>query len=213
MWQFFSDNGDQVKMLFVQHIQLCALALGIALVVALPIGVLISRYRFLYVPIIGLFGAVYTIPSLALFSLLVPFVGLGTTPALIALVVYAQFILIRNIVTGLRGVDTAVVEAARGMGMSALQILLRVEFPLALPVVVAGLRIATVTVIAVATVATYISAGGLGDLLREGVQLTANLQQRELEAATLALAVLAIGADLILRLFETLATRLAGRAT
>lgn len=213
MWEFFANNGDEVKTLFVQHIQLCASALGIALIISVPIGVLISRYRFLYVPIIGLFGAIYTIPSLALFSLLVPFVGLGATPALIALVVYAQFILIRNIVTGLRSVDEAIIESARGMGMSPFQILLRVEFPLALPVIVAGLRIATVTVIAVATVATYISAGGLGDLLRQGVQLTATLQQAELEAATLALAVLAVGADLILRLFEALATRLAGRAS
>ncbi|HKC74956.1 MAG TPA: ABC transporter permease, partial [Chloroflexota bacterium] len=169
MIAYLQQHQGYVWQLTLLHLALCGEALGIALLIALPLGILISRYHALYVPIIGSFGAIYTIPSLALFALLVPQFGLTQVTALIALVVYAQFILIRNVATGLRGVDRAVIEAAAGMGMSPAQVLWKVELPLALPVIVAGLRIATVTVIAVATIATYISVHELGDILSEGV--------------------------------------------
>ncbi|HWE60489.1 MAG TPA: ABC transporter permease, partial [Chloroflexota bacterium] len=166
---YLLDHRDQVLTLFIQHLQLAGTALGISLLIALPLGILISRYPHLYVPVIGVLGAIYTIPSLALLALLVPFVGIGQEPAHIALVAYAQLILVRNIVTGIRGVDAAVIEAAFGMGMSPFQVLWRIELPLALPVIIAGVRIATIAIIGIGTVAAYIDAGGLGTLLFEGV--------------------------------------------
>ncbi len=208
MIDYLRTHQDTVLSLFAQHVQLAATALGIAILIALPLGLLVARYSYLYTPIMGLLGAAYTVPSLALFAVLIPFVGIGFTNALIALVIYAQFILVRNVVTGLRGVDPAVIEAARGMGMNSLQILWRVELPLALPVIVAGVRIATVTVIGVAAIATYIAAGGLGDLLSHGVS---NSYNEEIEAGVLAIVALALLADLILRLIERTAARRSGR--
>jgi len=211
MIDYLQNHQADVWQLFLQHVVLCGAALGLALLIALPLGVLIARYTALYTPVMGLLGALYTIPSLALFALLVPLTHIGTMPALIALVIYAQFILVRNVVAGLRGVEPATVEAARGMGMSAWQVLWRVEMPLALPVLVAGLRIATVTVIAVASVATYVAAGGLGDLLSEGVN-KGPVGEGEIEAGALAIGALAIMADIILRIFEALSARWSGRA-
>lgn len=209
MIAYLQQHLGDVWQLFLLHIEICTEALAIALVIALPLGILVARYRPLYVPIIGLFGAIYTIPSLALFALLVPPFGITQVTALIALVVYAQFILIRNVAAGLRSVDRAVIEAAAGMGMSPLQVLWKVELPLALPVIVAGLRIATVTVIAVATIATFISVHDLGDILSEGVSKGDN---GEIEAGALAVGVLAVAADLLLRVLESWSARYSGRA-
>ena len=209
MIDYLRNHEGTVLALFAQHIQLSGTALGIAILIALPLGLLIARYTFLYTPIMGLLGAAYTVPSLALFAILVPIVGIGFTNALIALVIYAQFVLVRNVATGLRGVDPAIIEAARGMGMSGAQILWRVELPLALPVIVAGVRIATVTVIGVTAIATYIAAGGLGNLLSEGVSSAYN---EEIEAGVLAIIALALLADIILRIIETAAARRSGRA-
>ncbi len=205
------DNQATIEQAFVQHLQLCGLSLLISFIIAIPIGILLSRYRRLYTPIMGILGAIYTIPSIALFLLLVPFVGIGELPAIIGLVIYAQFILVRNIITGLSGVDPAIIEAARGMGMNSLQILWRIELPLALPVIIAGVRIATVTTIAVATIAFSVSAGGLGSILVSGVGKIQNLAVGEIEAGALALVLLAIAADLILRAVEYAAGRAAGR--
>jgi len=209
MIAYLRDHIDAVLSLFAQHVQLAGSALGIAILIAFPLGLLVARYTRLYTPVMGVLGAAYTIPSLALFAILVPIVGIGFRNALIALVIYAQFILVRNVAVGLRGVDPAVLEAARGMGMNAAQILWCIELPLALPVIVAGVRIATVTVIGVTAIATYIAAGGLGNLLSEGVS---NSYNEEIEAGVLAIVVLALLADLLLRAIEYLAIRASGRA-
>ena len=206
---YLLDHRDEVLTLFIQHLQLSGTALGIALLIALPAGILISRYQRLYVPVIGTLGAIYTIPSLALLALLVPYVGIGREPAVIALVAYAQLILVRNIVTGLRGVDAAVIEAAFGMGMSPFQVLARVELPLALPVIIAGVRIATVAIIGIGTVAAYVDAGGLGTLLFEGVSQD---YTAPVVAGAIAIGALAIAADLILRILEWAAERATGGA-
>jgi len=128
----------------------------------------------------------------------------------VALVAYAQLILVRNTVTGIRGVDPSVVEAARGMGMSRFQILRKVELPLALPVIIAGVRIATIAIIGIGTVAAYVDAGGLGTLLFNGVSQD---DPRQIEAGALAIAVLAIAVDLVLRLVEWTAQSLTGGTT
>ncbi|MDB5075442.1 MAG: transporter permease [Chloroflexi bacterium] len=204
---YIQAHQDQVLQLFLQHLQLAGTALGLALLIAFPVSIVIARYQHLYGPVIGVLDAIYTIPSLALLALLVPIIGIGRTPALIALVAYAQLILVRNIVTGLRGVSPAVVEAATGLGMNEAQALWRVRLPLALPVIIAGLRIATVAVIGIGTVAAFVDAGGLGTLLFNGVSQN---DPAQIEAGALAIAVLAIMADLLLRLVEWWAGRAAG---
>lgn len=160
---------DRVLELTRQHLVITALALTIALVIAIPLGIILARRRGLDTPILGALGVIYTIPSLALFAFLVPPFGLGLLPATLALVAYVQFILVRNIVVGLRGVDSAIIEAARGMGLSQAQILWQVELPLALPIILAGVRLATITLLGLATVAAWIAAGGLGVLFFEGI--------------------------------------------
>jgi osmoprotectant transport system permease protein len=160
---------DRVLPRLIEHLQLVGLTLVLALLIAFPLGVLINRVRRLAGPLLGLLGVIYTIPSLALFALLIPFLGLGTGTAVAGLVAYAQLALVRNIAVALRGVDPALVEAARGLGMTRGQRLWQVELPLALPVILAGLRIATLTTISLATVAAWIGADGLGQILLIGV--------------------------------------------
>jgi len=139
-------------------------------VISLAAGIWASRRPRVYAPVMAFTALLYTIPSLALFALLIPLVGLGRTPAIIGLVSYSLLILIRNIATGLREVPADVVEAARGMGFGPWQLLVRIELPLAMPVIIAGVRIATVTVIGIATIAAYINGGGLGRLIFDGIQ-------------------------------------------
>lgn len=189
-------HAARVAGLLGQHVALVAASLAIALAIALPLGVLAARRRRAGTFILGTAGVLYTIPSLALLALLVAALGLGAPTAIVALVVYAQMILIRAVVAGLRGVDPALVDAARGLGLSARQRLLRVEFPAALPVVLAGVRVAAVTLVALATVAAWIDAGGLGVLLFEGIH-TQN--DDKIVAGALAAAALAVVADLALR--------------
>jgi len=167
--QYIIDNPDIVRTLLLRHLQITAIALGIALAIALPLGLLVNRYRWLAVPIVGTLGILYTIPSLALIILLIPAFGLGSKPVIIALIIYAQIILVRNILVGLQSVSPAILEAARGMGMNAWQMWWRVQFPLALPIMLAGLRIAAVVVIGIAAIGAKFGAGGLGKLLFDGI--------------------------------------------
>ena len=196
---YLASHLDRVGALLGQHVVLVAVALALALVFALPLGVIAARAPRTGAAILGVTGALYTIPSLALLALLVAVMGLGTPTAVVALVIYAQMILVRGVVAGLRGVDPALVDAARGLGLTARQTLLRVELPAALPVVLGGVRIATVTLVALATVAAWIDAGGLGTLIFEGLK-TDNAQK--IVAGSLAAAALAITADLALRAAE-----------
>lgn len=199
--RYLFEQFDDVALRFGQHLRLTLVALAIALVIALPLGVLITRYRRLEAPVMSVLGLLYTIPSLSLLVLLlsIPQIGLGTDNATIVLVIYAQVILVRNIVVGLNGVDASILEAARGMGMSAWQRLLRVELPLALPVILAGVRIATVTTIGIATIAAFVNAGGLGRLLFDGVTRS---NQDMIVAGALGAATLAALANLLLRALE-----------
>jgi osmoprotectant transport system permease protein len=145
------------------------MSLGIGLVIALPLAVLASRKRWIYPPLLGFTGALYTIPSLALFALLIPYTGLSRTSALIPLTSYTLLILVRNTVAGLDAVPPSVREAAAGMGYSPAASLLRVELPLALPTIVAGIRIATVTVIGLVTVTALSGQQNLGQLMLDGL--------------------------------------------
>jgi osmoprotectant transport system permease protein len=203
-YRYLVNNTDIVVQRFGEHLWLTAIALGIALLIAFPLGVLITRVKRLETPVMSLLGVMYTIPSLSLLVLLIPFVGLGADNAIIVLVVYAQIILVRNIVVGLNGVDPAIVEAARGMGMNGWQRLLRVELPLALPVIIAGVRIATVTIIGIATVAGLVNAGGLGRLLFEGISRS---YTQMIVVGALGAALLAALANIVLRMAERWSAR------
>lgn len=166
---YLLGNGGQVLSLTLEHIRLVAIALAVSLVVAVPLGTLIARHRRLGAPVLSLLGIVYTIPSLALMILLLPAFGLGATTVIVALVLYMQIILVRNVVAGLRSVDRAIVEAARGVGMNSRQRWWHVELPLALPVILAGVRVAALAGIAIAAVGALFGAGGLGQLLFNGI--------------------------------------------
>lgn len=196
---YFMTHQSDVATQFGQHVELTVITLVIAMAIAVPVGTLISRFPILYTPLMVLFGIIYTIPSLALLAFLVVYVGIGRTNAIIALVAYAQFILVRNVVVGLRNVDPIVIDAARGMGLSPLQIMLKIEYPLALPVILGGVRIAAVATIAVATIAALIDAGGLGQLLFEGIN---NGNNSEIEVGAAAVSLLAILADVFLRVVD-----------
>jgi osmoprotectant transport system permease protein len=197
--RYILNRFDEVAGRFGEHLRMTLIALGIALLIAFPLSVLITRVRRLEAPVMAFLNFLYTIPSLALLVLLIPFVGLGLDNAVIVLVTYAQVILVRNIVVGLKGVEPALLEAARGMGMSAWQMLWKVEVPLALPIILAGIRIATVAIIGIGAIAALINAGGIGRLLFDGVA-TAN--EQKIVAGSIAAATLAGMANLVLRFAE-----------
>jgi osmoprotectant transport system permease protein len=155
--------------LLLTHLGMTALTLAIAVLVALPLALLVTRYRWLNVPILGSLGIIYTIPSLALIILLIPIFGLNARSVIVAMVIYTQVILVRNLVVGLQSIQPSVLEAARGMGMNAWQRWWQVQVPLVLPIFLAGLRIAAVVAIAIATIGAKFGAGGLGTLLFEGI--------------------------------------------
>ena len=169
-WEWIRDHVGEIGQLSVDHVVLTGLAVGIGLLISFPLAILSYRRRALYPPITWVSGILYTIPSLALFALLIPFTGLTKVTAEIGLVSYTLLILIRNIVVGLEGVPVDAKEAARGMGYTDRQLLWRVELPLALPAVVAGLRIATVTTIGLVTVTAIITEGGWGALILAGLR-------------------------------------------
>ena len=201
---YLIENWDEVGALLLQHLWLTVSALGIAAVIALPLGVLLARVAWLRGPVLGFLGVLYTIPSLSLLVLLIPILRLGYWPAVVTLVIYAQLILVRNVVIGLTGVDAAVVEAARGMGMSGWQRLFQVELPLAMPLLLAGLRIATLSTIAIATVAAFVNAGGLGTLLFDGVRSS---NREKIIAGAIAVSALAVAANVLLYRAEIWASR------
>lgn len=211
-WGWLADNfTEDVVPAFFQHIFLCFVSLGIALVIAVPLGILCARYRALYTPVTLITGFFYTIPSFAMFTLLIFIVGfsVGKTPAIIALVLYSLLVMVRNVVTGLDSVPPETKDAAKGMGLTDRQILFGVELPLALPVIVAGMRIAMVTVIGIAVIGAYIGAGGLGDLIFDGI--TRDFPTLWFTGAVLS-TLLAIGADLMFVRIERLLSPWSRRA-
>jgi osmoprotectant transport system permease protein len=198
---YLIERWPRVWQLTLQHLNLSVTAILVALLFAVPLGVLAAREPRFSAPLLGLLGAIYTIPSLAFLAILIPSLGIGRKPAIVVLAAYAQIFLVRNIVTGLRGVDPATMEAADGLGMTRWQQFAKVRWPLALPVIIAGLRTAAVTTISLATLAAWIGAGGLGTLLFEGI--TRNSPDRIL-AGAIAITALALIADALLRLAESM---------
>ncbi|KDN16509.1 ABC transporter permease [Amycolatopsis rifamycinica] len=169
-WKWVDRNADAIVQRLVEHISLTGAALGIGLVVSIGLAVVSLRYRWSYPVILGTTGALYVIPSLGAFAVLVPFFGLTFVSAMIPLATYTLLILVRNIVTGVDQVPNEVREAAVGMGYTRGRLLWQIELPLALPVVIAGLRVAAVTTIGLVTVTSMLGLGGLGYFIRGGIQ-------------------------------------------
>lgn len=188
----------------LSHLRLTGITLLLSFFIAVLIAVLIMRSRWLSQITVGLLGAVYAIPSLALFAILIPFFGLGEKTAIIVLVTYNQFILVRNILAGFRSIDPAVTESAVGMGMSETQIFFKIKLPLASPVMLAGVKIAVISTIGITTIAATINAGGLGQLLFDGLRTRNTIK---ILWGSLLSALLAIIANWILTYFENNAKR------
>lgn len=194
-WRYVENNVDDITRALSQHATLTAQAVVLALVLALPLAALAHRRPRLAGPILGASGVLYTVPALALFAMIYPLLWDPRTTVLIGLVMYALLVLVRNVLVGLQGVDRGVVEAARGTGYGPVRLLLRVELPLALPSLFTGLRLATVSTVALVTIGIIVGYGGLGQLLYRGF----NSQYRaEIATATALTLLLALVADLLL---------------
>ena len=188
----YRDRWDFFLQLMLQHITISLIAIVCAGVVGLCLGIFISRYRRSRSTILGLTNFIYTIPSIALFGFLIPFSGIGNTTAIIALTIYALLPMVRNTYTGIRNIDPEITEAARGMGSTPFQLLYRIELPLAFPVILTGLRNMVVMTIALAGIAAFIGAGGLGVAIYRGI--TTNNPAMTV-AGSLLIAVLALFTD------------------
>jgi osmoprotectant transport system permease protein len=201
-WNFFQSHHSEIFDATLDHLTLVVIAMAFAIVIAVPLGMLIVEHRHLRTIALGIASVFQTIPSLALFGFLIPipFIGgIGRRTAIVALVLYALLPILRNTYVGLSGVDPAILEAAEAMGMTTTQILLHVRLPLALSVILAGIRTATVITIGVATIAAAIGAGGLGTFIFRGVAMVSDAV---ILAGAIPAALLAIFADLLLGQLE-----------
>jgi osmoprotectant transport system permease protein len=177
LWQFIQQNHTEVLELTLEHLWLVAVSTLLAVFIGIPLGILITRWPALNKPVLGGANIIQTIPSLALFGFLLPAPWIGARAdrlAILALALYALLPLIRNTYAGIKGVDRAVVEAGRGMGMTDRQLLFQVELPLALGIIIAGVRVATVISVGLATIAAAIGAGGLGEYIFRGLAMVNN---------------------------------------
>lgn len=190
---------DKLFLLLLEHLQIVLLSLLISLLIAVPAALLISRSKRVSTAVLAVFGVIYSIPSLALFALLIPFLGLGKITAVFVLVLYNQYILVRNILAGFQSVEPSIIEAGRGMGLSPLQLFFKIQLPLAMPVILGGIRIATVSTIGIATIAAAINAGGLGVILFDGLRMS---YLPKILWGTILASGLAFAANQVLLLFE-----------
>ncbi|PTM56541.1 ABC transporter permease [Desmospora activa] len=197
------DRKDEILTHMGEHLTMSLLAIAIAILIAVPVGILLTRFRRIAEPIIGVTAVIQTVPGLALLAFMVPIFGIGTLPAIIAFTLYALLPILRNTYTGIIGVDKAVVDAGRGMGMTSRQILFMVELPLSLPVIMAGIRTSSVFTIGLAALAAFIGAGGLGELIIRGMSMYDN---NLVLAGAIPAALLAILFDTLLRLIENKVT-------
>jgi len=197
-------DPESIPNLFLKHLSFVGITMLISLIIAIPVGILLARYRRLYLPVVSISGLLYTIPSIAAFALLIPFTGLSPATAIIPLVIYNQLVLIRNTVTAINGIDPLLIEVGRAMGMKPQQVLFRVTLPLALPVIVAGIRIATVTTVGIAALAALVGQSDLGDLIFQ------NIVSGDFDAVVggaILIAFLAIVADLLLLTLQIVLNR------
>ncbi|MDT0182758.1 ABC transporter permease [Microbacterium sp. ARD31] len=196
---YVSDRRQEIVDATIEHLQITVLSVVVGLLIAFPLALLARRLPRLESAILAITTGIYTVPSLALFPLLVPFTGLTATTVVIGLALYALTILVRSILEGLRSVPDDVRESATGLGYGRGQLLLKVELPLALPVIMAGLRVATVSTVALTTVGSLVAYGGLGNLIKDGVLTNF---RAELFTASVLCVVLAVLLDVVLVLVQ-----------
>jgi osmoprotectant transport system permease protein len=202
VWQFMLENHTEVIELTLEHLWLVGVSTILAVLIGIPLGILIARWPVLNKPVLGSANIIQTIPSLALFGFLLPAPWIGARAdrlAILALLLYALLPLIRNTYTGIQGVDPAVVEAGRGMGMTTRQLLWQVQLPLALGVIIAGVRVAVVISVGLATIAAAIGAGGLGEYIFRGLAM---VNDSVILAGAIPAAMLALLADVTLGWLE-----------
>ncbi|MFB5189641.1 ABC transporter permease [Alicyclobacillus fastidiosus] len=201
--QTFEQNWQALLVALGQHVLLSVIAIVAASVISIPLGVYITRHKVVAQVVLIVVSVIQTIPSLALLGFMIPLFGIGTVPAVITLTLYALLPIVRNTYTGITEVDSALIEAGRGMGMTRSQILWQVELPLSRNVIMAGVRTATVLTIGVATLATFIGAGGLGDLIMRGIDM---IDTPTILVGAIPAALLAIAFDVLLHFLDRVMT-------
>lgn len=197
--EFFFSRKEQVLEALMRHMQITLIAVGLAVVIGVPIGIIITKQKKIANIVLGVANIFQTLPTLALFGLIIPILGIGLTPSIFVLFLYALLPIIKNTYIGIESVDPSAIEAGRGMGMKKIQILTMVEVPLALPVIMGGIRISTVINIGTATIAALIGAGGLGDFIFRGISMNNN---NMILTGAVPTALLAITVDFILGKIE-----------
>ncbi len=198
---YFADHASQIWSLTLQHIEMTAIAVCIAILIGVPLGILISYVRKLDKPVLGVANVVQAIPSMALLGLAIPLLGIGVLPAVVMVIIYSLLPIIKNTYTGISGIDPSLVEAASGIGLTPKQVLFKVKIPLALPVIMAGVRISAVTAVGLMTIAAFIGAGGLGYLVFAGIRTVNNYQ---ILAGAIPACILALLVDFLMGLVEKL---------
>lgn len=173
-WNYIQSNYEQILNLLGQHLYLSIISVLIAIVIGIPLGILISREPKLSKPIIGMTNVIQAVPSLALLGFLIPFIGIGSAPAVVMVVLYSLLPIVKNTYTGLTNIDADILEAAKGIGLTKSQTMRKVQLPLAFPMIMAGIRISAVTAVGLMTIAAFVGAGGLGYLVFSGVQTVDN---------------------------------------
>ncbi|MEO9871238.1 ABC transporter permease/substrate-binding protein [Ekhidna sp.] len=199
LWEFIISHWDEIVDQTAEHLKLTLVSMIIATILGISIGILITKIEKIASVTLGFVGVIQTIPSLALLGFLLPLVGIGTTPAIIALFLYALLPIVRNTYTGIKEIDPAIKEATVGMGMTKIQLLRYVEFPLAFPVILAGIRTSTVINVGIATLCALIAAGGLGEFIFRGISLN---NSQMILAGAIPASILAIGLDSLLGLIQ-----------
>ena len=197
--QFIMSRQEEILLYSIEHLELTGISMVLAISVGIPVGIVITRIKSLAIPVVNIVNVIQTIPSLALLGFLIPLLGIGTKPAIIALFSYSILAIIKNTMSGINQVDRAVIEAGKGMGMTDLQTLLKIEIPLAMPVIFSGIRIATVSCIGIATLCAAIGAGGLGQFIFRGISMVSN---NMILAGALPAAIMAICFDLLMHSLE-----------
>jgi len=203
MRSFLMENYSKLIYKSLEHLGISALALALGIIVAVPIGILLTRTKKISNIVIGIASVLQTVPSLALLAIMIPIFGVGKLPAIIALFIYSLLPILRNTYLGISGVDENIVDAAKGMGFTSMQSLIKVEIPLAAPVIMSGIRLSGVYVISWATLASYVGAGGLGDFIFTGLN---NGIANMIIMGTIPVSILAILTDLLLGKVEKLVT-------
>jgi osmoprotectant transport system permease protein len=200
------SDPESIPNLTVQHLYLVGIAMLISLIIAIPLGILVARNKKLYFPVITIADILYSIPGIALIALLlsIPFIGISPATVIIPLVLYTQLVLIRNTAAAINGIDPLLIEVGKAMGMNKWQLFLKVTLPLALPVIIAGVRIATVTTVGIASLGSLVDQGGLGDLIFKNLE---SGDQQPIIAGAILLSLFAIVADLVLLGVQTLLSR------